>query len=104
ILNLSLSLISLLFLFQMLGSQKLNIIYIIIVALVFLLSLIALIYVEKKSADPIVPLQLFTNQLFTIQILTALLLSGIQISFQVYFPIWLQSVYRVTASVAGLAV
>ncbi|WP_025086439.1 MFS transporter, partial [Companilactobacillus paralimentarius] len=48
--------------------------------------------------------QLFENQLFTIQILTALLLSGIQISFQVYFPIWLQSVYRVTASVAGLAV
>lgn len=104
ILSLSLSLISLLFLFQMLSSQELNIIYIIIVALVFSLSLIALVHFEKKSVDPIVPLQLFENQLFTIQILTALLLSGIQISFQVYFPIWLQSVYRVTASVAGLAV
>ena len=87
ILSLSLSLISLLFLFQMLSSQELNIIYIIIVALVFSLSLIALVHFEKKSVDPIVPLQLFENQLFTIQILTALLLSGIQISFQVYFPI-----------------
>ena len=47
---------------------------------------------------------MFTNHLFTIQILTALLLSGIQIGFQTYFPIWLQSIYKVSASVAGLVV
>lgn len=104
IFSLSVTLISLLVLFQMLSSQKLVLLTVVIVTLIFAFAFVLLVYFEKKSIDPIIPLKLFTNQLFTIQILTALLLSGMQIGFQIYFPIWLQSIYRVSASIAGLAV
>lgn len=59
---------------------------------------------EKNAIDPLIPLKLFKNRFFSIQILTALLLSSIQIGFQTYFPIWLQSIYRTTAFIAGLLV
>lgn len=67
-------------------------------------ALILFIHTEKKAIDPVIPLTLFKSWTFTVQILTALILSGIQIGFQVYFPMWLQSIYRASATVAGLAI
>ncbi|KRN99275.1 MFS transporter [Companilactobacillus kimchiensis] len=104
VLSLSGLLVSLLLLFQMLGNQHLTIIPILIIGLIFIAFIICFYKSEKQAIDPIIPLTLFKNQLFTIEIITASLLSGMQVGFQVYFPIWLQSIYKVPATVAGLAV
>lgn len=101
---LSASLITLLLLLQFLGAQQLQAIK--LSFLIILLGLlVSLFYMtEKRALDPVIPLNLFKNQVFMIQILTALLLSGVQIGVQTYLPLWLQSVYRVSASIAGLAI
>lgn len=103
-LALSLLLFFLLLLFQGLSNSTINVTstsieLVILVALLFLFT-----RAERRAIDPIIPLELFSNRVFTVQILTALLLSSIQIGFQTYFPMWLQSVYRASASIAGLAI
>ncbi|MDE7512280.1 MFS transporter [Pediococcus pentosaceus] len=101
---LTLLLLFVLLLFQGLGQTHINW----LVSMIELIATVGLIGIffraEKQAEDPIIPLTLFKNKIFTIQILTALLLSGIQIGFQTYFPMWLQAIYRASASVAGLAV
>ncbi|WP_418235945.1 MFS transporter [Companilactobacillus crustorum] len=104
IISLSITLIALLIFFQSVGSQNLSIISVLISGIVFLIFIVLFYQSERKAIDPIIPLKLFEQRLFTIQILTLSLLNGIQIGFQIYFPIWLQSIYKVPASVAGLAV
>lgn len=69
-----------------------------------LLCLYLLIRQEKHAKEPLIPLKMFQNPTFSVQILTATLLSGVLIGYQVYFPIWLQSLYRLPATQAGLAV
>ncbi|WP_281165583.1 MFS transporter [Liquorilactobacillus sicerae] len=59
---------------------------------------------EKKATYPLLPLQIFNNQTFNVQIMTATILSGVLIGYQVYFPIWLQSIYQANATKAGLVV
>ncbi|WP_416353783.1 MFS transporter [Agrilactobacillus fermenti] len=101
---LSLTLLSLLLLFQNLGNVKLQLGLIIGLMVITLISGFLFYIVEQRVQEPIMPLNLFKQPLFTIQILTALLLSGVQIGFQTYFPIWLQAIYHVSAAVAGLAI
>ncbi|WP_349533927.1 MULTISPECIES: MFS transporter [Leuconostoc] len=102
--SLSMLLLSLLLLFQGLAVSKINWMSIFILGGVTVVSFAFLTRTENSVADPIVPIKLFKNQLFFIQIFTALLLSAIQIAFQTYFPMWLQSIYSASPSVAGLAV
>lgn len=104
IITLSILLVSVLLLFQALGTANVNLLFVGVTVAIAIISGYLVISVEKKSNDPILPINLFKNQLFSIQILTALLLSGIQIGFQTYFPMWLQSIYKAPASIAGLAV
>lgn len=104
IISLTGSLFFLLMLFQMVGERDLNLTFILLSAVALVGFLSSFYLAEKHAIDPLIPLSLFHNPLFTIQILTASLLSGMQTGFQTYFPIWLQSVYKVPASVAGLAV
>ena len=59
---------------------------------------------EHHCAEPLIAPRMFTNVTFTVQILTAMLLSGVLISYQTYFPIWLQSLYHVGSTQAGLVV
>ncbi|RXS56173.1 MFS transporter, partial [Lacticaseibacillus casei] len=59
---------------------------------------------EQRATDPLIAPQMFQSFTFTVQILTALLLSGVLIGYQVYFPIWLQSLYHLGATAAGLVV
>lgn len=101
---LALTLISLLLIFQELGNSTINWTFEIITIIVFILSTLFFIRIERKAADPLIRLDLFKNRMFTIQIATVLLLSGALIGFMIYFPIWLQSIYRVPALVAGLAI
>ncbi len=59
---------------------------------------------EKGFREALIPPKIFTNRTFTVQVVTAALLSGILIGYQVYFPIWLQSLYRMRPVLAGLVV
>ncbi|MCI1986043.1 MAG: MFS transporter [Lactobacillus sp.] len=98
------TLLSLLGFFQVLGAQPLNVSSVSLIAGVCLLCVVGLWAAEKKATDPVLPVRLFANATFTRQILTALLLSGAQIGFQTYFPMWLQAGYHASPAVAGLAV
>jgi MFS family permease len=59
---------------------------------------------EKRQRDPLIAPTMFANRTFAIQIATAMILSGVLIGYQVYFPIWLQSLYRIGATEAGFVV
>ncbi|CAH1850608.1 Major Facilitator Superfamily protein [Leuconostocaceae bacterium R-53105] len=102
--SLSILLVSVLLLFQGLSVSKINWVLMAFLTLVILLATLVLIKVEQQAIDPIVPLNLFGNQLFLVQIFTTLALSAIQIGFQTYFPMWFQSLYHASPSLAGLAV
>lgn len=101
--TLSGSLISLLLVFQELAAPKIAWGIEIIYLLIFIVSTLLFFHFEKKSDDPIIDFKMFDSRIFKIQVLLAMLLSGILISFNVYFPIWLQALYRVPATIAGLA-
>ncbi|RRG11219.1 MAG: MFS transporter [Lactobacillus sp.] len=73
-------------------------------AVVAVISLILLVRTEKRVANPLISPKLFRNPSFSIQISTTAMLSGILMAYQIYFPIWLQSIYRMPATMAGLVV
>ncbi|WP_369902215.1 MDR family MFS transporter [Bacillus manliponensis] len=65
-------------------------------------SYIIFFFVEKRSKDPFIPLDLFANRtVSTINILT-LLAGGMIISITMYLPIWSQGVLQKNATEAGL--
>lgn len=86
---------------QLLTEQPLIAELIIILAIIF--SILFFRH-EKKVANPLLSLKIFKNKTFNIQIATATILSGILICYQIYFPIWLQSIYQIHATQAGLVV
>ncbi|WP_083489068.1 MFS transporter [Liquorilactobacillus uvarum] len=90
----------------LIGIQKIddNIWLAAILFITSLLSFFLLFKQEKRVSDPLIPFKIFTNPTFSIQVITSTLLSGILIGYQIYFPIWLQSLYRVPATVSGLVV
>ncbi|MFT4245852.1 MAG: MDR family MFS transporter [Micrococcaceae bacterium] len=96
-------LISLLLGLQGLGERQLNVPIILLCFIVFIVAFILFIKVEKSTEMPLVLFNLFSSHTFTVQIATIMLLMCIQIGFAIYFPIWLQSIYQVSASAAGLA-
>lgn len=98
---LSLGLITTLLAIQILNSQ---VILALILAVIALVSFGLFIRQEKRFEDPLISPKMFHNRTFTIQIVTVTILSGILIGYQVYFPIWLQSLYQVSATGAGLVV
>ncbi|GKQ42197.1 MFS transporter [Companilactobacillus sp. RD055328] len=100
---LSITLLLVLLLFQALGTN-IKIGEIVIFALAIIIFSYFFIKTEYHVMDPIIPLDIFKNRTFTIQIVTALVLSGVQMAYQIYFPIWLQSVYSLSPSMAGLAI
>jgi EmrB/QacA subfamily drug resistance transporter len=73
-------------------------------AVVAVISLILFVRTEKRVANPLISPKLFRNPSFSIQISTTAMLSGILMAYQIYFPIWLQSIYRMPATMAGLVV
>lgn len=104
ILSLSGLLILVLTFFQTLSQANVSSIQMLVILFLIVMFVIAFIIFERQASDPIIPFTLFYNRLFSIQVTTALLLSAIQIGFQTYFPMWLQSIYKTTATVAGLSV
>lgn len=103
IITLSIALVSLLLIFQEMASTPMNWLLEASLLIIFIISLTVFLKTEGKVQDPIINFEMFETRTFKVQILIALLLSGVLISFNIYFPIWLQSIYRVPAIIAGLA-
>ncbi|MGF2385679.1 MFS transporter [Lentilactobacillus otakiensis] len=72
--------------------------------LITIIAVVLFIRQEKRFVDPLISPKMFMSKTFNIQIMTATILSGVLIGYQMYFPIWLQSLYRVSATTAGLVV
>lgn len=72
--------------------------------IVFGLSLWRLVKTEQQTPFALISPKLFQSKTFVVQIVTACLLSGVLIAYQVYFPIWLQGLDDVNATVAGFSV
>ncbi|MFT8425591.1 MAG: MFS transporter [Liquorilactobacillus sp.] len=98
--------LSLTLLLLLLGIQLLNtqLIFGIIVLIISSACLLFFSLAERRAKDPIIPISMFANRTFSNQVITATLLSGILICYEIYFPIWLQSLYHVPATVSGLVV
>lgn len=76
----------------------------VILLLFSIIALIVFVRIEHKVDEPIIATKLFANRSFSIQIITSTLISGVLVGYEVYFPIWLQSLYRLTAAGAGFIV
>lgn len=98
---LAVCLVGLLLAIQVLDSQPTWAFGLLLIALV---SLGLLIRQERRFENPLLSPKMFHSATFSIQIVTATILSGVLIGYQVYFPIWLQSLYGVSATTAGLVV
>ncbi|MBR2673771.1 MAG: hypothetical protein IKE32_04290 [Aeriscardovia sp.] len=71
---------------------------------VFVVSVIVFPAVEKRTKHLLIPMAFFRDRTFTVKILTASILGGAQMAFEVYFPMWLQAIYRLSASLSGLCI
>ncbi|MDV7757727.1 MFS transporter [Liquorilactobacillus mali] len=98
--------LSLTLLLLLIGIQLLNthVIFGILILIISGICLLLFSSAEIKAKDPIIPISMFVNQTFSNQVITATLLSGILICYEIYFPIWLQSLYHVPATVSGFVV
>lgn len=94
-------LLALLLAFQFLGDEGLSG-KVLFLTLLALLAGLVFIYAEKKAADPVISLQLFTQPLFVVVNLVAALASGFLIGVDVYIPMWMQGVLGLSAGIGGL--
>ena len=98
---LMLTLLSLLLGFQLLGDEGLSA----AVIGLFIFSIVVLflfIYTEKRAEDPVIDLNLFSNQTFASVNIVAALISGFLMSLDVYIPMWMQGVLEKSAGLGGL--
>ena len=65
------------------------------------LTFIGFIYIEKKSPEPLIPLELFSIRSVSVINLLTLLVGSVVISITVYLPIWSQGVMGKSATAAG---
>lgn len=98
---LMLTLLSLLLGFQLLGDEGISL----AVVALFVASILALLFfiqTEKKAEDPVINLQLFSNQTFASVNIVAALISGFLMGLDVYIPMWMQGVLGKPAGLGGL--
>lgn len=98
---LAIGLVGLLLAIQLLDTQPL---YAAVLLVIAVFGVWQLVVQEHRFSDPLLSPAMFRSPTFSIQIVTATILSGVLIGYQVYFPIWLQSLYHVSATTAGLVV
>jgi len=58
--------------------------------------------IERRAAEPILPLDLFRNQVFTASALLSLLQMMVLLGFSLYLPLFLQGVLAISPTLAGL--
>lgn len=69
---------------------------------VFIVSIVGFIHIEKKVEDPIISLALFKNRTFVIVNAVAALISGFLMGVDVYIPMWMQGVSGKSAAIGGI--
>jgi EmrB/QacA subfamily drug resistance transporter len=68
-----------------------------------ILLFVGLLYVEKRSEDPILPLKLFGDRLFVVAILHGILAGWAMFGSLSYVPLFVQGVIGTTATQAGIS-
>lgn len=66
------------------------------------LLLLAFLWIESKSPEPMLPLQLFGLRAIWVSNVASLLASGVLIGITVYLPLWIQGILGHSATNAGL--
>ncbi|WP_413627421.1 MDR family MFS transporter [Fructilactobacillus vespulae] len=97
-------LFAILYLFQLLGEEPLNLFLILICLGLALISGFFFIKQEKRAEEPVIPLGMFKNRTFVIQNLIAALISGFIFAYEVYLPDWTQGILGLKATMAGFAI
>lgn len=64
--------------------------------------LVAFVFVERKAAEPIVPLRLFRNSIFTFSTLAAFFMNMSMTVVIIYMPVYVQGVLGQSATLSGL--
>lgn len=72
--------------------------------IILLLSALAIILVERRMKNPVLPLELFTNRIFTVSILVGCLLGVGFFGVIMYMPILIQGMMGASAMLSGLVV
>ncbi|MGY3767162.1 MDR family MFS transporter [Vagococcus vulneris] len=93
-------LLALLYGFQTL-SNGLSIVTI-VAFIVFIVGFVLFIRTEKRAADPVISLDLFTNKTYVMVNLIGALISGFLMGIEVYIPMWMQGVLGKSAAVGGI--
>lgn len=101
---LMLSLLGIMYGFQLLGEAHLSVIGVIGSFVIAAVAIFLFIRQEERAADPIIFLDLFKNRTFIIQNLATMMVAGFLIGFEVYLPTWTQGILGLPASLAGFAV
>lgn len=60
------------------------------------------LWIEKRSPEPIIPLQLFRSRLISMANLISFILCVINVAVIFYLPLWFQGVYGKTATYSGI--
>ncbi|MDO5534631.1 MAG: MDR family MFS transporter [Propionibacteriaceae bacterium] len=66
-----------------------------------LVFLVAFVFVERRAAEPIVPLSLFRNSIFTWSVLAGSLMNMVLMMLIIYTPVYAQGVLGVSATASG---
>lgn len=100
---LSVTLLAIMYIFQMLSETNLNWLMVAVVIVVAVVAGFLFVRREQRIDYPIIPLDLFKNRTFVTQNLVAALISGFLIGFDVYIPMWAQGINGLPATIAGFA-
>ena len=66
-----------------------------------LVMLTAFVFIERKAADPIIPMSLFQNSIFNLSAIEIFLISGIMMGAIAFLPLFIQGVIGSSASKSG---
>jgi len=69
-----------------------------------LFCFIAFLLVEQRVADPMLPLDLFTNPVISNASLVSIMLGGAMLSFVTFLPLYVEGVHRLGVFAAGLSI
>ncbi len=71
-------------------------------AAVGLAGLVAFVAIERRAAEPILPLALFRSRIFSVSVSANLIIGAIVIAVSIYMPVYLQGVHGDSATESGL--
>jgi EmrB/QacA subfamily drug resistance transporter len=67
-----------------------------------LVTLVAFILVERRAAEPVLPLRLFRSSIFTLSNIASFMVSVMMFGAMIYMPVYAQGVIGVSATNSGL--